>query len=64
MFVQMDVVSIAKDLFIVNALKALRWMELAGCVWVRFIPWCNLCMKPAMNSLILWAVTCPKAVGL
>ena len=48
-FVQMDAVLIAKDLFIVSALKALRWMELAVCVWVRVMPWCVLCIKPAMN---------------
>lgn len=37
-FVQTDAVSIAKDLFTVSALKDLRWMELAVCVLVRFIP--------------------------
>lgn len=34
---QMDAVSTAEDLFIVSALKALHWMELAVCVWVRFM---------------------------
>lgn len=48
-FVQMDAVSIAKDLSTVSALKALRWMELAVCAWVRFVPLCISCMKPAMN---------------
>lgn len=33
----MDGASTAKDLFIVSALKALHWMELAVCVWVRFM---------------------------
>ena len=36
-FAQMDAASTAKDLFIVSALKGLRWMELAVCVWVRFM---------------------------
>lgn len=33
-FAQMDGASTAKDLFIVSALKALHWMELAVCVWI------------------------------
>lgn len=48
-FVQMDAVSIAKDLFIVSVPKASHWMELAVCVWVRFMSLCILCLKPGMD---------------
>lgn len=63
-FVQMDAALIAKDLFIVSAPKALHWMELAVCVWVRFMSLCILCMKSKMDFSYFLGIEHFKIIGL